>query len=119
MLRLAVDADVHGDIVRGLRRRVPGIDLLRVQDVLPRDTLDPIVLEWSASEDRVLITNDRNTMVGHAYARVAEEKPVPGLIVTTNEQAIGGAIEDILLITQCLSAEEMAAAVVVYLPYRG
>lgn len=30
MLRLASDADVHGDILRGLRRRCPEIDLVRV-----------------------------------------------------------------------------------------
>ncbi len=38
MLRLASDADVHGDILRGLRRRRPEIDLVRVQDVLPEGT---------------------------------------------------------------------------------
>ena len=27
MLRLASDADVHGEIIRGLRRRLPEIDL--------------------------------------------------------------------------------------------
>jgi hypothetical protein len=76
MLRLASDADVHGEIIRGLRRRVPGIDLVRVLDVLP----------------------DRNTMVGFAYQRVAAGDSVPGLIVTTNEQSIGSAIVDILLL---------------------
>ncbi len=30
MLRLATDADLQGDIVRGLFRRVPDIDLVRV-----------------------------------------------------------------------------------------
>lgn len=35
MLRLAIDADVHGDIVRGLRRRMPTLDLVRIQDALP------------------------------------------------------------------------------------
>ena len=37
MLRLASDADVHGEIIRGLRRRSPSIDLVRVQDALPED----------------------------------------------------------------------------------
>jgi hypothetical protein len=35
MLRLASDADVHGAIIRGLRRRLPEIDVVRVQDALP------------------------------------------------------------------------------------
>ena len=33
MLRLASDADVHGDILHGLHRRLPEIDLVRVQFV--------------------------------------------------------------------------------------
>jgi predicted nuclease of predicted toxin-antitoxin system len=88
MLRLASDADVHGAIIRGLRRRLPEIDLVRVQDILAENTPDPEVLAWAAVEDRVLLTNDRNTMIGFAYQRVAAGQPVPGLIVTTNEQSL-------------------------------
>jgi hypothetical protein len=119
MLRLASDADVHGDIIRGLRRRRPKIDLLRAQDALPQGTPDPAVLAWAAAENRILITNDRNTMVGFAYQRVAAEDPVPGLIVTTNHQSIGEAIDDILLIAECMSEEEIKEQVVVFLPFRG
>ncbi len=119
MLRLASDADVHGEIVRGLRRRVPEIDLARAQDALPEGAPDPEVLAWAAAENRVLITNDRNTMVGFAYQRVAAGEVVPGLIVTTNEQAIGSAIDDILLIAECMPEEEIRDQVVVYLPLRG
>ena len=56
MLRLATDADVHGDIVRGLRRRLPEIDLIRVQDALPEGTPDREVLAWTAAEDRILVS---------------------------------------------------------------
>jgi hypothetical protein len=118
MLRLASDADVHGDIVRGLRRLHPEIDLIRIQDALPEGTPDPQVLTWAATEKRVLITNDRNTMVGFAYQRVSAGEPMPGLIATTNEQAIGEAIDDILLIAECMPAEEIGNQVVVYLPLR-
>lgn len=40
MLRLASDADVHGDIIPGLRRRLLRIDLVRSVDVLPEATPD-------------------------------------------------------------------------------
>jgi hypothetical protein len=56
LLRLASDADVHGDILRGLQRRLPELDLVRVQDALPEGTPDPDVLAWAAAEHRVLIT---------------------------------------------------------------
>ena len=117
MLRLASDADVHGEIIRGLRRRLPEIDLVRAQDGLPAGTPDPDVLAWAAGENRVLITNDRNTMVGFAYQGVAAGEPVPGLIATTNEQSIGSAIDDILLIAEYMPEEEIRDQVVVYLPF--
>lgn len=116
MLRLATDADAHGGIIRGLRRRQPDIDLVRVQDTLPEGTPDPDVLAWAAAENRVLITNDRNTMIGFAYQRTAAGEPMPGLIVTSNEQSIGLAIDDILLIAECLQEDEMRDQVVVFLP---
>ena len=119
MLRLASDADVHGDLIRGLRRRQPGLDLVRAQDALPEGTPDPEVLAWAAAENRILITNDRNTMVGFAYQRVAAGEPVPGVIATTHDQAIGPAIDDILLVAECMSAEELRDQVIVFLPLRG
>ena len=119
MLRLASDADVHGEIIRGLRRRLPAIDLVRVQDALPERTPDPDVLAWAAGEGRVLITNDRNTMVGFAYQRVKAGVSMPGVITTTSDQAIGMAIDDILLIAECMSEEEIGDQVVVFLPFRG
>ena len=119
MLQLASDADVNGDIIRGLRRRRTDIDLVRSRDVFPEGTPDLEVLAWAAAENRVLITNDRKTMIRSAYWRVALGEPLPGLIVTTNEQTIGSAIDDILFITECLSEEEIKDRVVIYLPFRG
>ena len=116
MLRLASDADVHGDIIRGIRRRAPGIDLVRTQDTLPEGTPDLEVLAWAAAENRVLITNDRNTMVGFAYQRFAAGGLVTGLIVTTNELSIGEMIEDILLVAEGLLEEEIREQLVVFLP---
>jgi hypothetical protein len=118
MLRLASDADVHGELVRGLRRRDPHIDLIRAQDALPLGTPDPAVLEWAADEGRVVITNDRNTMVSAACERLNAGLSMPGLIVASQDQSIGAAISDILLISKCLTAEEVQSQVVIFLPLR-
>lgn len=117
MLRLASDADVHGDILRGLRRRLPTIDLVRSQDVLPKGTPDPDVLAWAADQSRVLVTNDRSTMVGFAYERIRSGASMPGIIVTNNDQSIGSAIEEIELLAEFMSAEEIRALMVVFLPF--
>ena len=115
MLRLASDADVRNGIIRGLRRRVPEIDLLRAQDALPEGTLDPEILAWAAVENRVLITNDRETMIGFAYERLASGDPLPGIILTTNEQSIGGSVDDILIIAECMAEGEIRDQVI-FLP---
>lgn len=115
MLRLATDADVRNGIIRGVRRRVPEIDLLRVQDALPEGTSDPAILAWAATESRVLITNDRETMIEFAKARLAAGEPLPGVILTTNEQSVGAAIEDILMIAECMTEDEIRNQVI-FLP---
>ncbi len=83
MLRLATDADVHNAIIRGLRRRAPELDLARSRDALPQGTPDPDVLAWAAAENRVLISNDRSTMIGWAKRRVQAGDPLPGIIIAT------------------------------------
>ncbi len=97
MVPLAADADLHGDVVRGFRRRRPDLDLVRAQDALPPGTPDPDVLEWAAAEGRVLVTQDVNTMVGHAWARVRAGLPMPGVLVCGPTLTIGQAIDELEL----------------------
>jgi predicted nuclease of predicted toxin-antitoxin system len=59
MLRLLSDENFNGDIVRGLFLRQPNLDLLRVQDVGLREVDDPAILDWAASNERILLTHDQ------------------------------------------------------------
>jgi predicted nuclease of predicted toxin-antitoxin system len=106
MLPLAADADLNGHIIRGLRRREPSIDLVRVQDVGLRTADDPVILEWAAQEGRILVTQDENTMVGFAWDRVKAGRPMPGLIVRRKSVPIRHAIDEILLAACCGVAED-------------
>lgn len=106
MLLLAADEDLHGAIVRGLRRRDPNINIVRVQDVHPPRTSDPVVLEWAAKVGRIVITQDESTMVGHAWDRVNAGLPMPGVIVRSHSVSIRQAIDDLLLIAQCGVVED-------------
>jgi hypothetical protein len=119
MLRLASDADVNGAIIRGLVRRAPTIDLIRSQDFLKDGTPDPEVLSWAASQQRVLITNDRNTMTMYARRRANAGIISPGIIATTKNQPIGDAIDDIILLSECMTETEIRNRVVIFLPFRG
>ena len=65
MLLLIADrarANFNNDIVRGLLRRNPNLDIVRVQDVGLRGEEDLVILEWAANEGRVILTHDAETM---------------------------------------------------------
>jgi len=62
MLRFLGDENFNGEILRGLRRRRPEIDLFRFEDVLEKGTPDPEVLEVAAELGRILLTHDRDTL---------------------------------------------------------
>jgi hypothetical protein len=95
---------------------MPRIDLVSTRDKLPEGTPDPDVLAWAAAEGRVLISNDRRSLIGFAVQRVASGQRMPGLISTTNEQSVGSTLDDISLIAQSLTAEELSVQVVIFLP---
>lgn len=117
MLRLAADENFNSDIVRGLLRRKPDLDIVRVQDVGLSGADDAAILQWVAQERRVLVTHDVTTMTRYAYERVQAGKPMPGVFEVGREVSIGAAIEDILLIAEC-SVEGEWEGQVRYLPLR-
>jgi hypothetical protein len=117
MLRLAADENFNNAIIRGLLRRKPDLDIIRVQDVGLSGAEDPVVLEWAAKEGRVLLTQDVTTITHHAYERVKAGKSMPGVFEVSRAVPIGTAIEDILLLAEC-SFEGEWEGQVRYLPLR-
>ena len=77
MLRYAADENFNGDIVRGLLRRNPDLDIVRVQDAGLSGVDDPAVLEWAALQGRVLLTHDVSTLTTHAFDRVRADRNGP------------------------------------------
>lgn len=106
MFKLLSDENFDGDILRGLYRRCPDLDIVRVQDVGLSKTLDPHILAWAAVENRIVLTHDRNTMPNFAYDRVRDGQPMPGVFVVSDLIPIGQAIDEILLVVDCFSVEE-------------
>jgi hypothetical protein len=99
MLRLVSDENFNGDIVRGLFRRCPDLDLVRVQDVGLLQTPDADILEWSATQGRVLLSHDVSTVPPAAYQRIGEGKPMPGVFIVPDRMLIGQAIEELLFLS--------------------
>jgi predicted nuclease of predicted toxin-antitoxin system len=106
MLPLAADESLHGHIIRGLRRRLPDIDLVVVQECGLAGTPDPEILEWTAQEGRVLIAQDKRTMADYAYDRLNAGLPMPGVVIRPGRVSIGQSIDELLLIAQCGTLED-------------
>ena len=115
MLLLVSDENFNNDIVRGLLRRNPDLDIVRVQDVGLRGDEDPVIPKWAANEGRVVLTHDAATMARFAYERVRAGLPMPGLIEVADDLPIGQVIEDILLLTEYSDRNEWEGQVI-YLP---
>ena len=106
MLRLATDEDFNNRILRGLLRRNPDLDIVRVQDAGLIGSADAEVLEWAAAEGRVLLTHDVTTMALHVYDRVARGLLMPGVFEVSQRVPIRRTIEDILLLAECSLEDE-------------
>jgi len=106
VLKLVSDENFDGDILRGLYRRRPDLDVVRVQDVGLSATSDPDILEWAAIEGRIVLTHDRDTMPNFAYDRVRAGQLMPGVFLVSDLMPLGQAIDEILLAIECLPPEE-------------
>jgi hypothetical protein len=97
---LAADENLNSNIVRGLLRRRPDLDIVRIQDVGLSGADDRTVLEWAAGDGRILLTHDVTTLTRHAYDRVRVGQPMPGVFEVSRRVPIGQAIEDVLLLAE-------------------
>ena len=117
MLKVAADENFNNDILRGVLRLNPDIDIVRIQDTPMYQAPDPAVLAWAAQEGRILLTHDVKTMTRFAYERVVQGLPMPGVFEVSLEVPIGLAIEEILILVECGQEGEWAGQVR-YLPLR-
>ena len=101
MIRFLTDEDFKSAILNGVRLRLPDLDIVSVQSVGLRTFADPAILEFAASENRIVLSHDVNTMEIHARTRILAAKPMPGLFLIQQYFPIGKAIDEIVTIAEC------------------
>jgi hypothetical protein len=101
MVRFLADENFNNQIVRGILRQNPDIDIVRVQAVGLSGIDDPTVLAWAAEQERIVLTHDVATMTVFAYARIEVGLSMPGLFEIGYLVSVGLAIEEIILIAEC------------------
>ncbi|CUS02664.2 conserved protein of unknown function [Candidatus Promineifilum breve] len=114
-MKFLADENFNNRIIRGLLRRMDSLDLVRVQDLAIAAAADPTVLAWAAAEERVLLTHDKRTMPYYALSRIDKGELLTGVIVVDPELAIGGVIDDLLIIATCSTADDWVGRIE-YLP---
>jgi hypothetical protein len=115
MFRLLADENFRGNIVRGLIRLIPTLDITRVQDEGLSGADDPSVLAWAADNDRIVLTHDLQTMPVFAFERVNNGQKMPGMFYLSQHFPAGSAIKELQLVLECSQPEEWIDTVL-YLP---
>jgi len=115
MLRVFIDQDFDHDILRGLRLRLSELNAVTAREVGLDRKPDPDILAWAATQRRVVVTHDRNTMPRHAYDRVRNSEPMAGVFVVSREMPVGNAIAELQILLECSNEGEWDA-LVVFLP---
>ena len=106
MLRYVADENFHYGIVLGLRRRMPALDVVTVQEVGLSGVIDPRILQWAADEDRILLTHDFDTIIEFAHDRVRRGLPMPGVFEVSQDASFARLIEDLMLLAECSLDDE-------------
>ncbi|MEQ1607062.1 MAG: DUF5615 family PIN-like protein [Pyrinomonadaceae bacterium] len=115
MIQFLTDEHFKSAIYAGVKRRLPVLDIVRVQDVGLRTASDPRILQFAALEDRIILSHDVHTMETFAKARLNAGKPMAGLLLIRQSFPIGAAIDEIVFIAECSRDDEWNGAIR-YLP---
>src|SRR5215472_12744212 len=106
MIRFLADASLRDAIVRGCRRREPGMDFLSANDARLEGVPDPEVLAIAAKQNRVLVTHDFKTIPRHFAEFIQAHSSSPGVILVPQYLPIGEAIADLVLIWAVCDTQE-------------
>ena len=85
--------------VKGMRKRTESVGMMGMGD--------PLLLEYAASQNRVIVTHDRNTMTAHAQDRMKQGLRMAGLIVLEQFIPIGKAIQEVGTLAQAGDAGDL------------
>jgi hypothetical protein len=82
-------------------RSIPNLDVVTAHQASLSQVPDPDLLEWAASNERVVLTHDRRTMPDHAADRVRTGIRMCGVVVVPLRIPLAQAIAELELIAMC------------------
>lgn len=116
MFKLAADENFNNQTLRGLRRALPGVDVVRIQDEIP-GAPDLEVLAWCALQGRLLLSHDVNTLPGHLAEYLQREEREVGVLLVRRPYQQGELIDHLVVLITCSDYSEWLGRCS-YLPLR-
>jgi Domain of unknown function (DUF5615) len=106
--RFLLDENLTKQIMFGLRRKIPNVEIERIGDagMPPRGTLDPDILLWIEQSGYILVTNNRSSMPDHIANHLTAGHHFPGILQITRDLTIGEIIYELQLAWEASEAEE-------------
>lgn len=107
-IRFLIDENLSPEVRESLLRFNPAIDVLRVGDpgAPPLGTLDPDILQYLESSQRILVTNNRNSMPEHLIAHWEAGGHIWGLFWVRPSATLGRFVEELFMIWEASEAQE-------------
>ena len=105
-MQFLADENFNNDILQGVWRVNMDVVIIRVQDTEVYQALDPLVLEYAAVHDYILLTHDAKTMPNHVFDRLAAGLSIPGVFIVSQDVPIGRVIDDMLIIAGASDSSE-------------
>lgn len=116
-MQFLADENFHPAILLGVRRSLPHLDIVRVQDMGLYSASDQDILAWAAEQKRILLTHDARTVPMYARRRIEAGLRMPG-VVLVNKVATNAALIDDLAILLDASTEDEFAYQIRFVPLR-
>jgi hypothetical protein len=88
------------------------VDVVRVGDGGPdTGTKDESLIEWAMRENRIVVSHDRNTLIGTHDKMVANGRTTPGVWIIRRQSSIPSLVEFLVFAGVCCDATEFASRV--------
>jgi hypothetical protein len=113
-VRFLLDENLPPRLKTALLRLNPQIDVTRVREpsAPPTGTLDPEILIYLETSQRLLVTEDRSSMPGHLTDHWNAGGHIWGLLWVRPGTPIGKLAQDLLLVWDATEAEEWCGLLV-------
>lgn len=120
VVRFLLDQHVSKGLARALRASEPTIDVCRVgeRNAPPFGSKDPDLIRFAESEMRILLTMDRETMLGHIQDHIASGGHTWGIFFIDSTSTWRELVDTLILVWSASQAEEWQDGIE-YIPWKN